>query len=451
MPAQAQTYSSLDSRLDDLEAGRGLTFPLEDYGAVAGQNVTVALTAAIAAATAAGGGLITMAPTGNTSRYLFTGEMSFPDRVGLWGAGPRTTYLEATSAASFLNFEGQGAISGNFTLTGADLADVGVRVGFCNQRIFMGLNIERADTLLLLDGTQNACFIGLKGIVCQVGVTFDNGAGGNVFVGHTELAQFTASAVKFVQSDTIVGGFADPAYNTFYGGMLEHVGTAGAITCVVDDVSGGYLNQFYDVLFSASAANTACSLIRSRDPAGYPDKRLRFNNCHFQGDLAGTYVTAFDLASSTNVELGGRCTFANTNRRFFMDDTSRVRVEQEPYLNSAGTYFVTNGGTLSANDLIRYGGTPRNLQLIATNVDVTLTAGTSGDQIIHTGTLTADRAVTLATSDVPAGAWLRITRTGTGAFNLNIGSGPLKALALNTWCEVVFNGSAWVLTAYGAL
>jgi len=89
--------------------------------------------------------------------------------------------------------------------------------------------------------------------------------------------------------------------------------------------------------------------------------------------------------------------------------------------------------------------------LIATDADATLTPGSTGGNVRHSGTLTQDRAITLSTTSAVAGERFKITRTGGGAFNLNIGTGPLKALATNTWCEVVYNGSAWYLSAYGAL
>lgn len=89
--------------------------------------------------------------------------------------------------------------------------------------------------------------------------------------------------------------------------------------------------------------------------------------------------------------------------------------------------------------------------VINTDADVTLTAGTDAERIRHTGTLTANRAITLATAGVAAGAVFRITRTGGGAFNLNIGTGPLKALATNTWATVIYDGAAWYLAEYGAL
>ena len=82
----------------------------------------------------------------------------------------------------------------------------------------------------------------------------------------------------------------------------------------------------------------------------------------------------------------------------------------------------------------------------------TLTPGTSPYETLHTGTLTADRAVTLSTTGAVAGVTrFGITRTGGGALNLNVGTGPLKGLATNTWAEFVYDGSAYRLAAYGTL
>lgn len=84
------------------------------------------------------------------------------------------------------------------------------------------------------------------------------------------------------------------------------------------------------------------------------------------------------------------------------------------------------------------------------DADATLVTGQSASTQRWATELTADRAVTL-----PAAAWagarFRIVRTGAGAFNLNVGTGPLKALATDTWADFDFTGSAWVLTGYGAL
>lgn len=91
-------------------------------------------------------------------------------------------------------------------------------------------------------------------------------------------------------------------------------------------------------------------------------------------------------------------------------------------------------------------------QTVNTDATLSLTPFVSAPNIRHTGTLTADRAVALGTTNAVAGKTkFRITRTGSGAFNLNVGTGPLKALATNQWCEVIYDGSAYFLSAYGAL
>jgi hypothetical protein len=96
-------------------------------------------------------------------------------------------------------------------------------------------------------------------------------------------------------------------------------------------------------------------------------------------------------------------------------------------------------------------GTTVSQQTLATDAAFTLTPASSPRFTRHTGTLTAHRAVTLTTTGAVAGTEFRITRTGGGAFNLNVGPGPLKALATNTWGSFVFDGTVYNLSAYGAL
>jgi hypothetical protein len=94
-----------------------------------------------------------------------------------------------------------------------------------------------------------------------------------------------------------------------------------------------------------------------------------------------------------------------------------------------------------------------SMQTVSTGLAFTLTPGTSAHRTLYTAPIAADRAVTLSTTGALIGLSYRITRTAasTGAFNLNVGSGPLKALTPGTWCEVVYDGSAYALSAYGAL
>lgn len=81
----------------------------------------------------------------------------------------------------------------------------------------------------------------------------------------------------------------------------------------------------------------------------------------------------------------------------------------------------------------------------------TLVATADEPTQVWSTTLTADRAVTLSTARATSGARFRIVRSAAGAFDLNVGTGPLKALAAGEWCDVEYNGSAWFLSAFGSL
>lgn len=87
-------------------------------------------------------------------------------------------------------------------------------------------------------------------------------------------------------------------------------------------------------------------------------------------------------------------------------------------------------------------------ETINSNAAFSLIPLTNAEEQKHTGTLTADRALTLSTTGAYAGARFRLTRTGGGAFNI---THALKNLATNTWAEFIYDGSAWYLAAYGAL
>jgi hypothetical protein len=89
------------------------------------------------------------------------------------------------------------------------------------------------------------------------------------------------------------------------------------------------------------------------------------------------------------------------------------------------------------------------------DANVTLTNLVDPTTVVFNTPLTAVRTVTLATANADGGMF-RIVRTAaaTGAFALNVGAGPLKALATaGTWCQVQFNDSTnvWMLVANGTL
>ncbi len=86
------------------------------------------------------------------------------------------------------------------------------------------------------------------------------------------------------------------------------------------------------------------------------------------------------------------------------------------------------------------------------DASVTLTIGVDQISQRFATTLTANRTVTLSTTNAVNGDKFRISRTGAGAFNLSTsGTFNNKGLAQDEWVEYEFQGAGWYLTAKGSL
>ena len=83
------------------------------------------------------------------------------------------------------------------------------------------------------------------------------------------------------------------------------------------------------------------------------------------------------------------------------------------------------------------------------DTDLTLNAGTDVEVQRFATALTNNRTVTLGTGY--PGAQFTIVRSGLGAFTLDVGG--LKTLPAGTaaWCDVGYDGTAWILKRYGTL
>lgn len=96
----------------------------------------------------------------------------------------------------------------------------------------------------------------------------------------------------------------------------------------------------------------------------------------------------------------------------------------------------------------------QKLNTVGTNVgdnNVTLTAGTSDPIQRFSTTLTGNKTVTLSTTGAVEGDAFRIVRTGLGSFTLDVGGLKTIPSATAAFVDVTFDGSAWILTGYGAL
>ena len=124
-------------------------------------------------------------------------------------------------------------------------------------------------------------------------------------------------------------------------------------------------------------------------------------------------------------------------------------------IGPAGMYGSTAlvSGSSAAHTLTRHRQSDTRLSGDNGDAAATLAVGDFTTQRWATA-LTTHRAVTLPSAGMVNGDHFRIVRSGGdtgGPWNLNVGTGPLKALTAGTWCDVAYDGSAWVLTGYGAL
>lgn len=90
------------------------------------------------------------------------------------------------------------------------------------------------------------------------------------------------------------------------------------------------------------------------------------------------------------------------------------------------------------------------------DASITVTPRASSRIVRYATTLTANRSVTLSTTNVTHGDTFRIVRTGLGAFTLAVqreDATILKTMpsATAAWCDVAYDGTAWQLTGYGTL
>lgn len=85
------------------------------------------------------------------------------------------------------------------------------------------------------------------------------------------------------------------------------------------------------------------------------------------------------------------------------------------------------------------------------DASVTLQVGVDAPQQRFATALTANRVVTLSAVDAFNGAQFRVTRTGLGAFTLDVGGLKTIPSGVAAFVDVEHDGTAWRLTAYGTL
>lgn len=143
------------------------------------------------------------------------------------------------------------------------------------------------------------------------------------------------------------------------------------------------------------------------------------------------------------------CTFRNAENRWIKADfTNGLTIENCYVVNNVNTAHLASIVDAKVRD-ITGPAAPGVSSTVNTDASLTLTPMISAETLLHTGTLTANRTITLSTTNAYVGARFRVVRTGGGAFTLSVGG--LKSLGIGSWAEVMYDGSLWVLVAYGTL
>jgi hypothetical protein len=309
--------------------------------------------------------------------------------------------------------------------------------------------------ILLVDTGSHTIIGGEFGKLTIAAGTSPSGVNGGKTVGArilgavtVELSGAVFSANQFGASASITfaagtSGCSLDASNTHAGAAITNNGNTNNL--IIREVSSGSENH---LKFGDDTTACILKIQPTTNVATHTLKVARFR----AGNATGYRVqTAADgdggywmATSSDNMEIGN-LTANKTFDVFAAGATGVVCLMQ----NS------TRRLTVDANG-VRAGTTsgPYITPSVGANVGdaaATLTVGTSAMTQRWETELTQDRAVTLSTTGAANGSKFRIVRTAAGAFNLNVGTGPLAALVEDEWCDVEYNGSAWMLVAKGSL
>lgn len=234
----------------------------------------------------------------------------------------------------------------------------------------------------------------------------------------------------------------DAVYRTLL--SLRKNRTSGVV--LQNDILGGVSYFGYDGTTYQESVRQFVQVIEPTPGAAAMGGRFRMTIAALG---SATPSQAVDIDQDTGWQYKGNV-FLDNNRLFQLRSTAYGSIAAGAIAKVA--HATDNGGFAA-----RHNGTSwchinnPSVQTIATDVNFTLVPGTNGQMVKHTGTLTANRAVGLGAGGQP-GDWFTVTRTGGGAFNLNVGTGPLKALATNQWGTFVCDAAgAWYLAAFGSL
>ena len=313
-------------------------------------------------------------------------------------------------------------------------------------------------SLLLQSGFSGRAEIGLVG---NDNLTFKVSADG---VSWTDAVVFRPGLATQLNAnvEVLVDGLAGPTVQ-----VTRHSGTTTAGPNVIGRRARG--SNAVPAPVAAGDYLLAFGAAGMRDTLAFSPNTGQFGFIaaeNFVGAANGTdmFVELTPAGSSTRTErirfLGGGGLALDGAANVVIDGSRHFRLRNYTLANlpAAGTapgqmIFCTDlggGGGQLNSDGSRWRRVSRGgQQTIAADVGATLAVLSNAEEIWHTGALTANRALTLSAANAYSGARFRVTRAGSGTSLLSVGG--LKDLVQNSWCEVIHDGAAWYLAAYGTL
>lgn len=300
----------------------------------------------------------------------------------------------------------------------------------CSSITSYGGDIEGAITNLIDASAGGVSDVSIIGPNCAVSTILGSISGRFRFEPFGNAAWQLQGSISPVTTNTVDGIYQTtllPAGAGVTGGRLVHSGTVGTVNAT-------------GVIWEYVSVNSIGPLVGRY--------ALRVNH---GGQLLETMVILNDQISVGNnpgdptadIDTKGSTLRLRTSRT--PASPTATAVLGEFCADAAFLYEATGANTWRRVPLLNTVSADRG------DAGATLTVGSSDKTAYWNTALTAGRTVTLSTTGVWNGDEFHVVRSAasTGAFNLDVGG--LKNLTAGQWCDVQYNGTAWVLTRFGSL
>lgn len=337
---------------------------------------------------------------------------------------------------------------------------------------------------------------------------FGDTATNNKVIGGNYSSNRIGVTINGAHHNTIVGATCDD--NTLMGITVDGIVTSGGDGGRYNNISDVQCNRnlgaafggifvgngsSYNVISNAICNDNTGAGYRVSGGVGFEPSYNKVSNSSFGGNGANGVTLSFanrnefiGVTSSGNTGRGMSCfnsDYISIIGGKYSTNTTDGIIIQSGYTRTIGAECVGNGGygfrvttggsadstgniadllTTSGNATANIDISSGDLCRVTNSSGFSAVTANAGDAnatyrlgspttIIYNSPITATRSVVLSTTAPFAGDKVNVVRTAaaTGAFNVNVGTGPLKALAAGQWCTVEYSGAAWVLTAFGAL